>query len=166
MSTIIQGLISGFRNNLDYATRLVADLTDSQMVAQPSALVGIVMNHPAWCLSHLNVYLPIMRQIIRGESIVDPKDHRYGMQSKPEADASCYATKAEIMAEFTAGHEAVIEELSRATDAIFDYDVKLERWQSRMPKAGIALPYLMLLHENQHLGQISAWRRAMGLPKV
>ncbi|MBX3419755.1 MAG: DinB family protein [Pirellulaceae bacterium] len=166
MSTIIQGLISGYRNNLDYATRLIADLTDEQMVGQPPALSGIVMNHPAWCLSHLNVYIPIIRQIILGGEIVDPKEHRYGMQSKPEADRGCYPSKAEIMADFTEGHQQVIADLEKATNEIFDFDVRLERWQTRMPKAGIALPYLMLLHENQHLGQVSAWRRAMGLPKV
>jgi hypothetical protein len=166
MSMILQGLISGYRNNLDYATRLVSDLTEEQMVAQPAGLAGIAMNHPAWCLSHLCVYIPIIRQIIVGGEIVDPKDHRYGMQSKPEAERSGYPSKAAIVSEFTEGHERVMEELAQATDAIFDYDVRLERWHTRMPKAGVALPYLMLLHENQHLGQISAWRRAMGLPKV
>jgi hypothetical protein len=35
-----------------------------------------------------------------------------------------------------------------------------------MPQVGIVLPYLMLVHENTHLGQVSAWRRILGLPPV
>ena len=32
MSIAIEGLVYGFRKNMDYATKLVADLTDEQMV--------------------------------------------------------------------------------------------------------------------------------------
>jgi hypothetical protein len=42
----------------------------------------------------------------------------------------------------------------------------LPRWKEIMPTVGIALPYLLLVHENQHLGQLSAWRRVLGLPAV
>jgi len=49
---------------------------------------------------------------------------------------------------------------------LLDQAVVLERWQQFMPTAGIALPYLMLVHENTHFGQLSAWRRVQGLPSV
>jgi hypothetical protein len=88
------------------------------------------------------------------------------MQSKPESDTSRYPKKAEIVDAYVSGHEQVLTQLNSATDQIFELDVQLPRWKEIMPKVGIALPYLMLLHENQHLGQISAWRRAMGLPSV
>ncbi|MEZ6093649.1 MAG: hypothetical protein R3C03_05360 [Pirellulaceae bacterium] len=102
----------------------------------------------------------------QGQEFDDPKDHPFGMQSKPEAESSIYPTKQQLIADFEAGHRLVSELFSQADNSVFENPVALPRWKDRMPTAAIALPYLMLLHENQHLGQVSAWRRAMGLPSV
>ena len=165
MSNMIKGLVSAWQKNLDYAQRLVADLSPEQMIQQPVADQA-PMNHPAWVLSHLNVYLPIIQSIIRSEEFEDPKGHQFGMQSKPELDAGLYATKEALLNEFKSGHEAVTQLLSAADDSVFDNEVMLPRWREPLPTAGDALPYLMLLHENTHLGQLSAWRRVLGLPSV
>ena len=166
MSSIIDGLLYCWKKNLEYGPNLVKDLSDEQMTRQPAPASSAPANHPAWVFSHLNVYIPIVGCLITGEEIVDPKDHKFGMTSKPEADRTIYATKQELIDEFVSGHEKVIEQLSKADDSIFDRDVQLERWRERMPKVGTALPYLMILHENVHLGQLSAWRRVQGLPSV
>lgn len=166
MSHAIKGLIYCWKKNLDYAAKLVADLEDSQMAIQPVSNLSIPANHPAWVLSHLNVYLPIIEALVRGEAFDDPKGHRFGMQSKPESDRSVYPSKANLLDEFIGGHERVIALLENADDAVLGQQVSLERWQPIMPVAGIALPYLMLNHENGHLGQVSAWRRIQGLSSV
>lgn len=165
MSGWVDGLLFAWKKNLDYGPKLVADLTDEQMVAQPPAAKQ-VMNHPAWLLSHVNLYLPVMVAVIEGREFEDPKVHRFGMQSKPEADRTLYPTKNELVAAFVTGHELVAQRLKDATDATFAQPIRLPRWKDLMPTAGIVLPYLMLNHENSHLGQLSAWRRAMGLPSV
>jgi hypothetical protein len=166
MSYAIQGLLFGWKKNLDYGPRLVADLSEDQMIAQPATNPELPANHPAWVFSHLNVYVPVVSAIIAGEAFADPKDHRFGMQSKPEQDRSFYPSKTELINEFVAGHEKVVRQLETADDSILANEIQLERWKSIMPNAGIALPYLMLNHENNHLGQLSAWRRIQGLPSV
>jgi len=166
MSIAIEGLLFGWHKNLDYGQKLVADLTDEQLVAQPQLTGAGTLNHPAWLLSHLNLYLPVMVAIIRGESFEDPKVHRYGMQSKPQADRAAYPSKQVLVDDFVRGHEQVEAVLRAAGDAALERPITLPRWQPIMPQAGIALPYLMLNHENTHLGQLSAWRRSMGLPSV
>jgi hypothetical protein len=163
MSTMIEGLIYGFRKNMDYAAKLTADLSEDQMVAQPPGSAAVA-NHPAWVLSHLNIYLPVMEALIGGREFPDPKLHPFGMQSKPELDRSQYATKAELMQEFLQGHERVIDQLRAAGPAALERETSLERWKAIMPNVGYVLPYLMLNHENTHLGQLSAWRRILGLP--
>jgi hypothetical protein len=166
MSYALQGLVFCFKKNMDYGAKLVADLSEAQMVSQPSGTLTAPANHPAWVLSHLNVYLPIMECLVRGESFPDPKTHRFGMTSKPEGDASIYASKAELMAEFIQGHQRVIDLLDNSDDSILSLPNSLERWKTTMPVVGLVLPYLMLNHENCHLGQVSAWRRLSGLPSV
>ncbi len=162
MSSVIEGLIYSWNKNLVYGQKLVADLSDEQMVVQPQP----GMNHPAWVLSHLNVYHPVIEHVVKGELFDDPKDHPFGMKSKPSADRSVYASKDELVAAFVSGHGKVEKALRAAKSGVFDQAVALPRWQAIMPTAGVALPYLMLVHENTHFGQVSAWRRVQGLPSV
>lgn len=162
MSTMIEGLLYGWKKNLDYGTKLVADLSDAQMVSQPAPGT----NHPAWILAHLEAYHPVIVSLIRGETFDDPKEHRFGMLSKPEPDADVYPAKDELQAAWVKGHNDVAEALAGQGEVALERSMKLERWKTIMPKSGIALPYLMLVHENTHLGQLSAWRRVQGLPAV
>jgi DinB superfamily len=166
MSSVIDGLLFGWNKNLEYGQKLVADLSDEQMVVQPNPGAGPGMNHPAWVLSHLNAYHPVIVSVVKGELFDDPLNHRFGMKSKPEDDRSVYASKDELISAFVDGHEKVAAALGAATDAVFDQPIALERWVQFMATAGIALPYLMLVHENTHFGQLSAWRRVQGLPSV
>lgn len=166
MSAIIDGLLYSWKKNADYGARLVSDLSNEQMTLQPAPEGQAASNHPAWVLSHLNVYVPIIGSLIEGTAFEDPKDHQFGMQSKPEADPGIYASKDELIEAFVAGHDRVTHSLATCSDDLFERDMSLERWKPVMPKLGIALPYLMLLHENCHLGQLSAWRRIQGMPSV
>jgi len=166
MSALIDGLLLAWQKNSEYAVKLVSDLSQDQMTLQPAPTDKAPANHPAWILSHLNVYIPVICNIIDGKTFDDPKAHQFGMDSKPEADASIYASKEDLIQEFVAGHEKVTNVLKSADPACMDQDIVLERWKSIFPKSGIALPYLMLLHENCHLGQLSAWRRIQGMPSV
>jgi hypothetical protein len=166
MSIAVQGLQFGLKKNLDWAQRLTADLSPAQMALQPSGERPAPVNHPAWIFSHLNVYLPVMAALLRGETFEDPKFHPFGMQSKPESEGSVYPAKDQLLAVWQAGHEELAKLLSTANDATLQQPVMLPRWKEIMPTVGIALPYLLLVHENQHLGQLSAWRRVLGLPAV
>lgn len=166
MSAIIDGLVHAWNKNSEYAAKLVSDLSQEQMTLQPAPEGKAAANHPAWVLSHLNIYVPIIANLIEGSSFEDPKEHPFGMQSKPDTDASIYSSKAELLDAFVSGHERVAESLNRVGTECFELDMPLERWKPVMPKVGIALPYLMLLHENLHLGQLSAWRRIQGMPSV
>jgi uncharacterized damage-inducible protein DinB len=107
-----------------------------------------------------------MVSLLKGEMFDDPKFHPFGMQSKPEMDATIYASKAELLAAWKQGHEEIAALLSSGSDTILQQPVQLPRWREIMPTVGIVVPYLLLVHENQHLGQLSAWRRVLGMPAV
>ena len=162
-SALINGLLFGWQKNVDYGTKLVADLDEQQMGLQPN---NDAVNHPAWIIAHLNLYHPVITALIKGEPFDDPKGHEFGMQSSPQADRSIYPSKSELVDQWTAGHEQVASALGAADDAAMAQAMTLERWQTAMPTVGQTLPYIMLVHENIHLGQISAWRRIQGLASV
>ncbi|MEM9252449.1 MAG: DinB family protein [Planctomycetota bacterium] len=147
-----------------YGDQLTADLTAEQMVAQPRVGGELTVNHPAWVLSHLSAYHPVIVGLLRGETPDDPLHHRYGMKSHPVADAGEYLPVDELRAQFLAGHADVDAALEAATAEVLEAPMPVERWVPKFPQVGLALPYLMLRHEALHLGQVSAWRRVQGLP--
>jgi hypothetical protein len=124
------------------------------------------MNHPAWVLSHLNAYHPVIVALLQGKTFDDPKEHPFGMKSKPVVDAGAYPAKQALVEAFVRGHEAVVAALQEADPAVLDGEVMLERWRKYFPSVGVVLGYLTLLHEATHLGQLSAWRRVQGMASV
>jgi len=166
MSAIIDGLVKAFEKNRDYAIRLTEDLSAEQMLQQPEGSRDLPVNHPAWVLSHLNAYLAVIQAVVDGREFDDPKDHRFGMNSRPESDSTIYASKQGLLADWTAQHDAIIKSLSACDNTLFERPILLPRWVSVMPNAGICLPYLMLNHQNIHLAHVRAWRRVLGMPSV
>jgi hypothetical protein len=160
----IDTTIRAWHDMRDYAQRLVADLSDGDMVSQP--VPGVVMNHPAWVLSHLNIYAPVLTAILRGRPFEDPKTHRFGMGSKPLADAGAYLPRQRLIDEFVTGYDEAAEALKNLTERDLAAETPLERWRPRFPRI-IDLPgQFFVKHNATHLGQISAWRRAGGRPAV
>lgn len=157
-----ENLLIGWNINGGYARQLVGGLSADQMTAMP----GEGINHPAWVLSHLNAYHPVLLALLTGGTPDDPKEHQFGMQSSPVADASVYAPKEELIETFERGHAEIAAALEQADEATLTRPMPVERWREKFPRAGSPLGYLMLGHESHHLGQISAWRRAMGLGRV
>ncbi|MEM9752107.1 MAG: DinB family protein [Planctomycetota bacterium] len=162
----LDSLLIEWNLNTDYAAKLVADLTPEQMVHQPGTDAGPGLNHPAWVLSHLHAYHPVIVALLQGESFEDPKHHKFGMLSKPEPDASVYPAKDELVSAYAAGRASVVEALLEVSAETLEAPMPLERWVGKFPRRGSILPYLMAHHESLHLGQLSAWRRVQGLPAV
>ncbi len=162
MHVMIQSLLMSWTRNGDYARKLLADIPEDRMTHQPAP----GMNHPAWIVAHLSGYHDTLVSLIRGRAFDDPKGHRFGMQSKPEAELSVYGTKADLLAEYERGHAAVADALAAMDPARLEADTPLERWRPVMPRIGHVLAYVMLVHPSTHLGQLSAWRRQQGMASV
>jgi uncharacterized damage-inducible protein DinB len=124
------------------------------------------MTHPAWVLSHLNVYAPIAAAMCRREAFADPLEHRYGQKSRVSLDPREYAEPAALLAAYSRLHDEAQAALEAADDEVFAEANPLERWRAVHPLVGEMLVTLMVKHESGHLGQLSAWRRAMGLASV
>src|ERR1043166_6831693 len=155
---LIQAVLRTWSRQRDYATRLVADLSDSDMVGQP--IPGVTMNHPAWVFAHIGIYPPVLAAILESRPFDDPISHKFGRDSRPLPDASAYPPKAPLMADYLAGHDAPAAVLERTDPAVLTRPIPLPRWKERFPLIADAIIHLMIDHESAHLGQVSAWRRA------
>ena len=159
---IVAPLLNSLRLNGEYAAQLTADVAEDQKVRQPAE----GMNHPAWLLSHLNVYHPVAAALLRGKTPADPMDHEFGMKSAPLPDPSAYKPLATLRDDFADGHAEVESALRSATLEDLSAPPPIERWRGRFGSVAEMMTYLLVRHESLHLGQLSAWRRAAGLPRV
>jgi hypothetical protein len=159
-----QSIVFAFDNGLAYALALLDDLADEQMVLRP----GGNMNHPSWILGHISIYYPVVSALLRGEPFDDPADHPlFGFRGRgPLPDLSAYGSKASQLKRFTEGHEAVAAALLSASRKQLHQRPSLPRWAEAYPTVEFMLPDLLLHHESMHIGQLSIWRRAAGLPAV
>lgn len=157
-------IVRQHREQLDYAGLLVADLNDAAMLAQP--VQGITMNHPAWTLSHLAVYAPVLEAVLQGVPVEDPIGHRHGRNSQPSTDPRAYLPRAELIEGFMGGYSRASELFASVEPECLTAPTPIERLRPRVPTIAHLASHFLVKHIATHLGQLSAWRRAMGLPRV
>lgn len=160
----VQSIVYPWDNGMRYALALLHDLTDAQMLLRP----GDNMNHPSWILGHICLYHPIVPALLRGESFGDPADDPlFGFRVQgPHSDPAVYGSKEAQIHRFVDGHETVSQALLSATPEQLSRPPSLPRWSESYPTVEFMLPDLLLHHESLHIGQLSIWRRAAGLPSV
>ncbi|HZU35634.1 MAG TPA: DinB family protein [Gemmataceae bacterium] len=151
-----------YKLNLTYAQKLVADVPDEQFCAQPVS--GRVLNHPAFVLGHLAwVSKRALGYVAQGApSDVEGAD-LFGMGAVPQADRSRYPSKERLLGDLETAHAALAAAVSKARPEVLQQPAA-ERIRARFPTVEHLLLHMLTSHEATHLGQLSAWRRALGLP--
>lgn len=154
-----------YQFSLGYAHLLVKDIPDDKMTAQPVA--GRAMNHAAWVIGHLAVSSDFVVKLLGGAEVAAPPEWNelFGMKSSPLPDASRYPKKGVLMKALEDAHARAAEAYSKATPEQLNQPSS-DPIRARFPKVGNFVTLLMTSHEGIHLGQLSAWRRALGYPSV
>ena len=146
--------------------KLVADLTDDQLVQQPAPKV----NHPAWVLGHLlqveHAFLSLVTGHPMPDWINDEWKATYGQKSEPVADKTKYKPKSFYIERLAAARELIITGLKSLTPADFQKPHPDPARRDRFPTVGHAIMLYGTWHEAYHAGQLSTWRRVLGLPAV
>jgi len=146
--------------NLVFAETLVKGLSTEQMAAQP----GGVINHPAWSLGHLVVASDNLAQLLGLQSnLPDGWSETFKAGGEPSGDASAYPSREEILGALKEQHTRNVEAVKNIDASRFAEPHPDEETRKYFPTFGDMIVFLMTSHEMEHLGQIAAWRRAMGL---
>lgn len=165
---MIEALIAMSQKNLDYANRLAADLPPEKMAAQPSGVTGKPMNHAAWVLGHLAFVADFYATVLGGGQPTSPKhwSDLFGMNSAPQPDASKYPAKDDLLRALAAGHDRLIAVVRAKPADFWSQPVADEKRRARFANNTALAVHMLVNHDAIHLGQLSAWRRALGLPSV
>ena len=154
-------MLFAYSFNLGKAARLVGDLTDEQMVQQPQG----VINHPAWTLGHLAWVSNHLAGLLGADApLPDGWAETFKPGGTPSSNPTDYPSKEDILAQLTAQHDVAATAVADADPSVFAREMPNERVRTYMPTIGDFAVIMMTTHEAGHLGQVTAWRRAMGLP--
>ena len=157
---MLRHLVFTYRFNLDRARTLIRDLSDAQMVRQPHGVV----NHPAWTLGHLAQSSDQLAAALGlASTFPAPWKEAFRTGGVPSSDAAAFPAKDALVAELAAQHERVARAIEVAAPAALAREHPNECTRTRFPTIGDYAFFLITSHEGSHLGQIAAWRRAMGL---
>jgi uncharacterized damage-inducible protein DinB len=158
-------ILPAFKLNLWYSQKLVADVPDEQMCAQP--VPGRTMNHAAFLLGHLAWAAGDVAMNFLGLPPMCPAGWKelVGMGAQPLPDRSRYPSKAVLLKALEDAFARLGEAAPKASAEMLNQPGP-ERLRDRFPTVGSMLVGLMTSHHASHNGQLSAWRRALGLPPV
>jgi hypothetical protein len=161
----IETILKQYDFNLEYAKSLVQDLTDEQMTTVPA--LGLD-NHPAFTLGHLvSGSADLARDLGAEFEIPDKWADLFvrmgpGDPRKPDLDKDKYPPKHILINELESQHNKVKKLLKDIDKNKLNEPLKW-RFSNFMPTLGDVVTFMCINHESMHLGQIAAWRRAMGL---
>jgi hypothetical protein len=160
---MISDMLRSFAISMDYWRQLLADLNEEQITAQP--IVG--MNHAAWITGHLAYSFQMIGGELGLKPWLPPHWRRlFGTGSRPDARTDDYPNKNQLVAVLEDSRRRLSEALYSMTDHDLDRPLPDERYRHIFPTLGSAVLHILTVHTALHLGQLSAWRRAMGLSPV
>ena len=155
-------LLFSYRWGVDTFAKLVSDVADGDMARQP--VEGI--NHPAWLLGHVGTYHKVIASLLLGESFDNPWDSPCGKNSTPSADRSLYPSKEDLLKHHEATAALAYRAIEAAKPEAWARPMDHPTWGKQFATVAPAVVFLATAHQSLHLGQLSGWRRVMGLPRI
>lgn len=155
-----------------YAERLLSGVKPEIFArfARPGGQI-VASNHAAFVFGHLALYparaMDMLRQP-RGATEYPPNYEtlfKNGVECRDDADGKLYPPMAELTRRCLDGYRAAAAAVLAADDArLLEPNPAEGRMKDLFPTVGAALNFYLSGHVQSHLGQVSAWRRAWGLP--
>jgi hypothetical protein len=166
-------LMPGARSVRTYAESLLKDIKSNQFARKPQVNEHTIeLNHPAFNYGHLGLYPLRVSKLLQLDQtrVIPPQKFdvlfNAGAVCKDDPEGTIYPSMEIITSHFLSSHDALFEMLPRISDAQLLAPHPEERLLSRFPTVGSFIAYLLTAHANSHLGQVSAWRRCIGLGPV
>ncbi len=145
---------------LQYCRMLTADIADERFAEQP--LPGA--NHPAWILGHLAFSADIAVGLLGGEKTMPAEwVELFKPSSVMRTARADYASKDELLKVVERCFENARQLAANAAPEQLAAATENPRMKDALPTNRERLSFLLTGHLGVHLGQLSAWRRMVGM---
>jgi len=158
---MLQEAISVNQFLVGFGQRLLSEIPDERLTEQP--LPGV--NHPAWILGHLALTADGVGETLGGQKTL-PAEWKtlFGQGSKPSSVRSAYPSKSELLQAFEGYHQRLREQAAAAGPEVLSQPTPNPIARAAFPTLKELAAFILTGHVGVHLGQLSAWRRMIGLP--
>lgn len=161
-------ILPGAELGLNYAEALMKGIEPSTFSHMPSKGPGRDVNSPAFNMGHLSIY-PDLRilPLLGRDDLVRPLPYSADLfkAGTPCVDEpGLYPEKDLIVSTYFDRYRVAIGALRDVPEEHFSKPNPVEgRMREIFPLIGAVMVFLLVGHPQSHLGQISVWRRMMGL---
>jgi hypothetical protein len=160
----VKGLGEGLLKDIDSAT--AAQFPDQN--GQP-----ITCNHPVFVFGHLSIYPQMVMGMLGGDTSTAAVPETYkdlfmhGVDCQHDKDNTIYPTLDEVVNNFNKAYDTLTEFAKTLDDDFLAKDIEgNDGFKDAFGTNGVMLMFLLHDHPMFHFGQVSTWRRAMGLGSV
>jgi hypothetical protein len=161
------------RVGLGYAERFLTGVTADKF-ARLASVGGqtVISNHPAFIYGHLSLYPCRIvadlgmdaASIVPSDAFLQRFDHTAECVDDPTG--AIYPSMDEITERFFTSHRLAIDALQSADDSLFTATNSNEAMRAKFATTGSMHGFYLGGHVMMHMGQMSAWRRMIGLGKA
>jgi len=148
---------------MQYCRTLLADIPEERMAEQPVAGV----NHPAWILGHLAWTADGALAMLGAQKLL-PEEWKplFASGSKPSASRAAYPSKDELLRAVEEGYLQARRKAASASAEQLSPPTTSPRAKEILPTFREMVAFVLTGHMGVHLGQLSSWRRMIGLPPL
>jgi len=148
---------------LNYVDGLLKDIPDERMAELPAAGV----NHPAWILGHL-IYTgdAVVSMLGGAKELPEHWAKLFGGGSELTSNRTDYPGKTELLDLLKSRFLAARQLLAVAPESILEAPNPRLHMRERLPTVADMVSFVLTGHFGIHLGQLSTWRRLIGLKRL
>ncbi len=170
MGTFADSIVAASRRARTYAERVLKDIRPDQFARKPTpGGVTVDCNHPAFVYGHLSLYPARIAGILGKDAaaVAVPAGYeelfKNGTPCHDDPNGTIYPPMAEIVQNFFRAYDGILAIAATIPDEAFGRENPDARYREYFPTVGQAAVFLLNNHNMMHLGQVSTWRRCMGL---
>lgn len=171
MTLMMDSMLAAARRTLGYAESLLAGIDATTAARFPRFGTTVIhTNHPTFVYGHLAIYPKRMLELVGKDpdSVMPPESYlklfAAGAECVDDTEGKVYPKFDEVVMRYRDWSKIAMESLQTVDDATLMGTNPNERMRAAFPTVGGVLLFLTNNHQMMHLGQVSAWRRCMGLP--
>jgi hypothetical protein len=144
-----------------FGQSLLNEIPDERMTEQPLPAV----NHPAWILGHLALTAEHVAEMFGGKRTLPAEwTTLFGQGTQPSSVRSSYPAKSELLRAFEECNQRLREQVAAAGPEVLAQPTPHPRARAAFPTFKELATFILTGHIGVHLGQLSSWRRMIGLP--
>lgn len=166
-------ILPGAKQVRAYAERLTKGIPVELAATKPVVEGKLIeINHPVFVFGHLSLYpVQIAKMLaLPSEAMEIPESYpalfKIGAACLDDRERKIYPAFEDLCSHFFRATDQLIKLFSDVNSANLDKELEDQGRRERFGTVGAFAAYILLAHPQVHLGQVSSWRRCVGLGAV